>query len=226
MKTLLCLLALSLNDFIQYVHYGFVEHEYQAMRTFFEHFHLERPSIPLLLPEFQKPLSLKWFCLGLSNKGLSKVPKGLRGITAIFDFFIESVGEKLYRSGTLDFDPSSRIFQKAIESLAQLMADDSRKWLPREKAQTTVNAFLPSQGYENSLFRHMLTEGVLAERRFPTEEPNLWQEGIQFAYERFTDHLIAQHLLDKHLDIKHPPNSFSQQGNLLANFLKLNAPVS
>ncbi|MCP4398509.1 MAG: ATP-binding protein [bacterium] len=204
---------------IQHVHYGFAEYEYQAMRTFFEYFHLERPSIPLLLPEFQKPLFLKWFCLGLSNKGLTKVPKGLRGITAIFVFFIESVSEKLYRSGKLDFDPSSRIFQKAIESLAQLMADDGRKWLPRELAQATINAFLPTHGYENSLFRHMLTEGILAERRFPTGESNTWQDGIQFAYERFTDHLIARYLLDKHLNIEYPSDSFSP-GQPLGELLK------
>ena len=204
---------------IQHVHYGFAEHEYQAMRSFFEHFHLERPTIPLLLPEFQNPFFLKWFCLGLANEKIRKIPKGLRGITAIFDFFIKSISKKLYRSGKLDFDPSLRIFQKAIESLAQLMADDSRKWLPREKAQATVNAFLPSQGYENSLFRHMLTEGILAERRFPTEEPNIWQEGIQFAYERFTDHLIAGYLLDKHLDIEHPSDSFSP-GKPLGELLK------
>ena len=50
---------------IQHVHYGFAEHEYQAMRTFFEYFHLERPTIPLLLPEFQNPFFLKWFLFGI-----------------------------------------------------------------------------------------------------------------------------------------------------------------
>ena len=48
-------------------HYGFADHEYEATRTFFDHFGIQRPSIPLLVPEFQNPLFLKIFCQGLEN---------------------------------------------------------------------------------------------------------------------------------------------------------------
>ena len=40
-------------------HHGFAEHEYEATKTFFDHFGIQRPSIPLLVPEFQNPLFLK-----------------------------------------------------------------------------------------------------------------------------------------------------------------------
>jgi len=195
------------NRVIREIHHGFADYEYEATRTFFDYFGIEHPTVPLLVPEFQNPLFLKLFCQGLKNRGLTRVPPGLQGITAIFNFFIESVNEKLSRPEQLDFDSKSEIVQKAVDKLAKMMADSSRTWLPRDEAQTVVNDFLPHKGYEDSLFRHMISEGILAEDRFRTENEE-WREGIHFSYERFTDHLIANYLLDKHLDPKNPPHSF------------------
>ena len=203
---------------IRNAHHGFADHEYQATRTFFSHFGIERPSIPLLVPEFQNPLFLKLFCLGLKNQGLTKVPSGLQGITATFDFFIDSINNKLSQLEFLDFDPKSRPIQKAINSLVELMAVNGRSWLPREEAQTSINSFLPHSGYENSLFRNMIAEGLLTEDRYLTEDGK-WHEGIHFSYERFADHLIAKHLLDKHLDSEHPTRSF-QPDHPLGSLLK------
>ena len=199
--------GLITNKLIRAIHHGFVEHEYQATRTFFGHYHIQSPTVPLLTPEFQNPLFLKLFCLGLKNRGLTKVPQGLQGITAILSFFVESINEKLSKPEYLDFDPKSRIVQMAVEKLAATMADEGKQWLPREKAQTTVNAFLPRGGYDKSLFRHLISEGLLAEERFWAME-NEWHDDIHFSYPRFTDHVVAKHLLDKHLDSTNPCKSF------------------
>ena len=53
-------------------HYGFADHEYEATKTFFDYFGIQRPSIPLLVPEFQNPLFLKIFCQGLKNNRLDQ----------------------------------------------------------------------------------------------------------------------------------------------------------
>ncbi len=188
-------------------HFGFTDHEYQATKTFFDHYGIERPSIPLLVPEFQNPLFLKLFCLGLKNRGLTRVPPGLRGITAVLKFFVESVNEKLSKPEYLDFDPKSRAVQGAVEKIAEAMADKGSLWLPREEVQNIVNSLLPRGGYERSLFRHMISEGLLAEDRFRVGDQE-WCEGIHFSYERFADHLIAKHLLDKYLDSECPLDSF------------------
>lgn len=203
---------------IRDIHHGFADHEYEATRTFFNYFGIERPTIPLLVPEFQNPLFLKLFCQGLRNRSLTKVPPGLRGITAIFNFFVKSVNEKLSKSDNLDSDPKSRVVQKAVEKIATMMSDRGCTWLPRDEAQTAINSFLPREGYENSLFRHMISEGILAEDRFKVEN-NEWREGIHFSYERFGDHLIAGYLLDKHLDLENPSHSFSSD-QPLGSFVK------
>ncbi|MCD6239204.1 MAG: ATP-binding protein [Thermotogae bacterium] len=206
------------DKLIREVHLGFADHEYQATKTFFDYFGIERPSIPLLVPEFQNPLSLKLFCLGLKNRGLTKVPLGLRGITDVFNFFVESVNEKLSKPEYLDFDVRSQVVQRAVEKLAEVMADKGRLWLSREEAQAIVNTFLPRKGYERSLFRHMISEGLLAEDRFRVGDRE-WCEGIHFSYERFADHLIAKHLLDKYLDLEYPSDSF-QPDQHLGSFIK------
>lgn len=195
---------------VREVHFGFADHEYQATRTFFDYFGIERPSVPLLVPEFQNPLFLKLFCQGLKKRGLTRMPPGLRGVTTIFNFFVESINEKLSGREYLDFDPKRRIVQKVVERLAQVMADRGTSWLAREEAQTTVDAILPPHGYERSLLRHLVSEGLLAVDRFRIGDSN-WCDAIHFSYDRFTDHLIARCLLDKDLDSMNPSHSFSSE---------------
>lgn len=210
--------GLTTNELIRAIHSGFAEHEYQATRTFFDHYHIELPTIPLLTPEFQNPLFLKLFCQGLKNRGLTKVPHGLQGITAVLNFFVESINEKLSKPEYLDFDPRSQIVQKAVKRLAATMADEGKPWLLREKAKTIADAFLPWKGYDKSLFRHLISEGLLAEERFWARE-NEWHEGIHFSYQRFADHVVAEHLLGKHLDSTDPCKSFLPD-QPLGSFLK------
>lgn len=190
------------------MHHGFADNEYEATRIFFNYFGIAQPSIPLLVPEFQNPLFLKIFCQGLKNNGLTSIPSGLQGITAVFRFFIDSVNKKLSDSRHLDFNPNIPIVWRAIEALAAQLAIKGTDWLPLEKAQEVINQVLPRSGYENSLFRLLLAEGVISENRFYVGE-NQWSEGVHFAYERFMDHLIAKYLLDAHLDPNDPISSFT-----------------
>ncbi len=189
-------------------HLGFSGQEYKATKAFFNHYGIEQPTIPLMEPEFQNPLFLKLFCKGLKNKGLTRIPTGLHGVTAIFNTFIESVNEYLWKRERLNFDPKSEIVQKAVEKISKIMADEGKMWLSRDVASEVINSFLPGRDYENSLFRHMLSEGLITEDRYPTRNGEDWCEGIHFTYERFTDHLISKRLLDKYLLSGDPTNSF------------------
>ena len=135
------------------------------------------------------------------------MPKGFYGITSVFDFLVDSVNEKLAKEEYLDFDPKSKIVHQAINKLAELMAKGNKQWLTREEAKSTINDFLPSTSYHNSLFKYLLTEGLLAEDRFYQGEDR-WQEGIRFTYERLSDHLIVKYLLDEYLDCTNPAESF------------------
>jgi hypothetical protein len=191
---------LSPTQLTRVTHTGFSEKEYEAARMFFSHFKIKMPSIPLLAQEFRNPLFLKIFCKGLFNKGLDQVPTGLKGITSILQFFLDSVDEKLASPQYLDYDPKAHLTLKAVNALAERMSAAGATFLPRPEAKDIVDQILPGSGFDNSLFRHLLSEGVIAEDRFPSSKDEEWLEVVHFAYERFTDHLIARRLLISCID--------------------------
>jgi hypothetical protein len=198
-------------------HHGFEEHEYEAANRFFAHFGIE-PSVPLLYPEFKNPQFLLLFCKGLKNKSLSRIPPGLHGITLIFDFYLDSINEKLARSEYLGFDVSDRLVQRATEKITKLMAQKAARWLPRDQARRSIDALLPGREYDRSLFRHLIGEGVFAEDLLYSSGKKKAGRVVRFSYERFADHRIAKLTLAAHLNKKDPERSFAANRPLGALF--------
>lgn len=205
--------SLDDNRIIRVEHTGFRDLAHDAAAKFFGHFRIE-PSTPLLLPEFDNPLFLKLFCQSLQNSRLTRVPSGLRGITAIFKFFIESIDRKLSRPELLDYDPRSRVVEQAVDQLAAEMAKRKTDRLPLADAKAIVNLLLPREGHEKSLFRHLESESVVTVVPDYWRDDAEWTESLRFTYQRFSDHLITQRLLEQYLDKKTPKESFSKRGTL------------
>ena len=76
---------------VNVTHNGFEGHEYNAVRTFSKHYGIEFSSTPILQPEFQNPLLLKIICEGLKEGGEQRIPRGLNGITRVFNLYLESM---------------------------------------------------------------------------------------------------------------------------------------
>jgi hypothetical protein len=191
-------------------HQGFGELAYDAAAKFFGHFGIE-PSTPLLFPEFNNPLFLKLFCRSLHNAGLTRVPSGLRGLNAIFRFFIASIDTKLARPEGLDYDVREAVVERAVNDLADEMARRKTDRLPLDEAKSIVNAVLPRQRHQDSLFRNLESEGVLTTVPDYWKQNEEWSESVRFTYQRFSDHLMARRLLERHLDKNYPKKSFSQR---------------
>lgn len=206
--------GLGEDKLIRQTHHGFADYEYEATKTFFDYFGIERPAVPLLTPEFQNPMFLKLFCQGLKNRGLTRIPPGLHGISRVFEVFLDSVNDKLAQPKVLDFDRNERPVQRAVGKFAETLAERGRTWLPREEARSLLNAFLPREGHERSLFKQLISEGVFSVDRFWSGEGNEYEEGIRFSYERLTDYSVAKILLDEHLGPNDPIQSFSPAGPL------------
>lgn len=202
------------NDLMRVVHYGFANKEYEAVAQFFRYYGIELPSVPPLIPEFQNPLFLKLFCAGLKNEGLTSVPRGLQGITAVFRFYVDSVEKKLAKD--LDLDPKARSVQKAVDALSAEMANRATGWLPREDAKNVVDKIRPGAGFDRSLFNRLVSEGLLAEDLHFESQSEKYIDVVRFGYERFSDHLIVAHLLRTHLNTSEPEKSFDQEAPLHA----------
>lgn len=199
------------KELVREAHQGFAEHEFEATGVFFAYYGIKRPSIPLL-PEFRNPLFLKLVCEGIKKQGLVEMPPGLKGITSILDFYVDSVNKKLATKDFLDFDSRIQYVKLAIDRLAHLMACKGSSWLRRDEAAAEVNAVLPREGHENSLFRHLISEGIITEDRFLADKGYI--EGIHISYERFSDQLIVSYLLDTYLDKEYPEASFKPENDL------------
>lgn len=188
------------DSLVELEHHGFADNEFAAVRRFFHAYGLELPGAPLLSPEFSNPLFLKLFCSGIRNSGQTRVPDGLDGISAVFSFFLDSIQKSLADPARLSFDAKIPIVEPAVDLLAAEMRTNGRSWIPRARATALLNGVLPPRaGYESTLLRHLISEGVLAEELVwvgPNEER---QEVVRFSYERLADHRIAEILLDGHL---------------------------
>lgn len=186
------------EDIVESVHYGFNNVEYEAVRKFFDAHGIEHSSIPVLKREFQVPLFLKLFCENLESRGQTRVSHGPEGISEIFEGYIDGVHDRLHPR--LDYDPSDNKVRKAVEALAREMAErgGGTKHLPKTDAKDIVDDFLPGRSYSKSLYRHILSEGVISEVVNPISEDI--DEAVRFSYDKFADHMLAQQYLELYVD--------------------------
>lgn len=192
-------------------HRGFAEHEYDAAKTFFTYYGLDLPSTPLLAPEFRNPLFLKTMCQGLRARGERRLPRGFHGISTLFHWYLKAVNDRLALA--LGFDARTGLVRRALEAVAEAMTQKGESWLVLSRADEVVNAFLPRRDFEGSLYRNLVSEGVLVEEAGRGGDGDA--EVVVFvAYERLADHLMAKTLLDMHLDVSSPAASFAPSGAL------------
>jgi len=182
------------------IHGGFRGVEYRAATAFFDHYGIQHPSVPFLNPEFQNPQFLKVLCKGMKNLGMKSLPRGFHGITRVYELYLESVNKQISQSDKLDCDPARNVVKLATNEIVKEMCETGRTWVERVKAKDLVNAIFPSNGYEQSLFRYLETEGIIYEDLVWNEAESI--EVIRFAYERFSDHLVVRYLLEQSEDIE------------------------
>jgi hypothetical protein len=188
------------------VHRGFAEHEYDATKTFFVHYTLELPSTPLLAPEFQNPLFLKTLCQGLSASGQRRLPRGFQGLSFVFELYLSAINKRL--ATVLGFNPKSSLVTRALSDLAAELVLSEDRWLGLHKAEQIVNALLPGREFERSLYRNLVSEGILVEEMvWPFDRGG--EEVVFIGYDRLADHLIAKTLIEAHVDKSAPEVAFT-----------------
>lgn len=133
----------------------------------------------------------------MKSRGQSRVSHGPEGISEIFEGYIDAVHDRLCHR--LDYDRSDNKVRKAVEALAREMAKkgEGTKRLPRGEAKEIVDDLLPGKTYSESLYRNILSEGVISEV-VPFEEDA--EEAVRLSYDKFAEHKIAQQYLELYVD--------------------------
>ena len=192
-------------------HAGFADRPYEAAKAYFEHYGLNLPSTPLLQPEFENPLFLKLLCQGLRGRGFRALPRDQYGVSEVFDGLLEDVNARLAKR--LDYNPDDRAVHSALSALAAIFAEQKVRWMPQREAVKVANVLDSSGGFSTSLYRALVSEGLLLENP-DFSDPKRKGKIVSIAYERFADHLIAQHLIESHVDKGDPAEAFQPDGRL------------
>jgi len=185
---------LPLKGLAHVVHPGFAGHAGAAAKAYLDRRGIARPSSPNLAREFENPLFLRTCCEYLDTEGLKQLPKGMDGVSAIFDFYLTAVADKVQKE--LKLIPELKIPRKALEQfLEACTAQGDGGSLLMEDTIRLLEGIHNSGGYtDHSLFSAFMSEGVL------TQDVE-WQPGgarkeiIRFTFERLSDHLRAKRLI-------------------------------
>ena len=192
-------------------HLGFAGQEYEAAEAFFSHYDIKFASVPILNPEFQRPLFLKTLCEGLKGLGKRELPTGFQGISETFDLYIETINRRL--ADRLDYDPSENLVRDALERLALNCVGKDPRWIGLDQARDLVNELLPGRTFSMSLYEGMLSEDVLIKDLIGRSDETK-DEFVYIVYERIADHITANVILNTYVELERPACAFLAGGEL------------
>jgi len=205
--------ARTLRRYVQLTHPGFADIEFNAQLEFFTYYGIDAPGYPLITPEFSRPLFLKLLCTALTDLAsktrklrFKEITAGQKGMTYILEHFVDSVGKQIED----DFDLARGSCWRAlkgsdsptgeVQSLAGTLARDLSESLSRAECLSILRSSTGLSTTDAKRFLHrLLVDGLLAEGIRWNTATGTPQEVIQFPYQRFGDHLVARHLLVRHL---------------------------
>ncbi|MAA73887.1 MAG: hypothetical protein CMN28_04180, partial [Salinisphaeraceae bacterium] len=192
-------------------HPGFAGRAAQAAQRYLDARGIVRMAAPNFSPEFENPLFLRTCCDALQRRGEQELPKGLEGVSGVFDFYFRAVAEAI--TARLGLYPRLRIVENALEDLTQAMIEARSGSLPIAEVIALFEKLHPSQNQaEQSLFFQLENEGVISVE--PVLEGSSLVELVRFTFERLSDHCIAQALLDAEIINNDPGPAFAQSGPL------------
>jgi hypothetical protein len=209
----------DLTSFHEITHHGFEDQEFDAQAAFFQHYKLPLPEVPLLDAEFSRPLTLKLICQSLKDltgkklsKGFSGIASGQKGMTFVLESFVNRVGKGIEEEFGLPakacwmlLKGNTTIANRKVAGFAPNMAETLREYVVPRAADHILAAHFPALAKKRrrALLDVLRTSGLI-------DEDAIWYRAgaevksrivYRLPYQRFSDHLIARHLLEAHLNV-------------------------
>lgn len=195
---------------VQLTHPGFEDQEFDAQLEFFRHYDLPALHVPLLTAEFSRPLFLRLMCEGVrelskrsQKKKLRDIASGQKSMTYVLEHFVKRVGAEVEAEHGLPSKACWLIMKgeprKGRAGLAGVLASNRREWMSLDEVVQEVRAFasLTEQG-ALSVVTSMKAAGLVIEHSRYMD--GRYVDVFMLPYQRFSDHVVARHLLDEHLD--------------------------
>lgn len=197
--------------FAESVHYGFEDQEFDAQVEFFSHYSIPAPQLPLIVPEFSRPLFLKILCESLAKlsrgsrgRKLRQISSGQKGMTYVLEYFAKKIGADIEQHFGLPRKSFWNILKGNLGAgrpgVAGLMAAQSHDWILPASALAEIQAHTGrNAATARAILDRLVADGLLSES--VANVNGQWLEVITFPYQRFGDHIVARHLMDTHLNI-------------------------
>jgi hypothetical protein len=208
----------DLNKFHKVTHLGFDDQEFDAQAAFFDYYRLPLPEVPLLDREFSRPLTLKLICQSLQDlsekklaKGFAGIASGQKGMTFVLERFVQRLGQPIEGEFGLNakgcwllLKGTDQIADRRLAGFAPCMAVNLRGYVRPAEADRIIAANYPAlrPAERRRLLEALRTSGLI-------EEDAIWYSSrvglksrvvYRLPYQRFSDHLVARHLLTTYLD--------------------------
>lgn len=217
-------------------HFGFDNQEFDAQAAFFQYYQLPLPEVPLLDREFSRPLTLKLICQSLKSlssekvsKGFSGIASGQRGMTYVLESFVNRVGKPIISEFGLKqkgcwllLKGDDKFPDHRVAGFAPCMAANLRGYVLPSEADRVIAVSYPGLGPagRRRLLEAMRVNGLIEEDAiwYTTRKKKQKSRIVyRLPYQRFSDHLIARHLLGAYLD--------TSSASSIKNSFAVNSPL-
>lgn len=206
-------LVKNANKYTIVEHFGFAEMEWQAISTFFKHYKMKLPEIPIIDPEFKNPLFLMIFCEAYAGRK-DKTPKG-KGATHVFEQYVETQSKKILDELGLKI-PKDYLWRKVIKEVGVWMGVNRKTRILRPQLLKIINKDTNLSPHAARLVSLMEHHGLLL--KYPRYTSGGRRNGYHytFTYNRFSDHLIVRSLLtENRINSKEQAEEFFKDGSFL-----------
>jgi hypothetical protein len=207
-----------LRRYKAFFHQGFSEIEFEAQEEFFKYYKIPFPEVPLLSDEFSRPLTLKLICKALENLTTSKkkstfagIASGQKGMTYILEKYIQDLGEPIEKNFKLPgkfcwtfLKGTTKTKDGSEDGIAVRMAKDQKEVLSHEGALEIILNVTKweSKDKAKKFLKAIVHSGILFEHFIWIDSG--YVDAIKLPYQKFSDHIIARHLLGRYLSTKSP----------------------
>jgi len=186
------------SRYVGRTHPGFAGREVEATHRYFDHYGLEAPRIPLLIPEFGVPLFLRLYCDSLRDSRRTDDAVGHEGRVRIFERYLEAklgrVARRLRPAAATGYEIEHAKARAAdvVDALLDEFASTGREGVRRVRAEEIATIALGGSSDDAAIVLGALqSEGILTRELLYFRDDST-QDGFRIVFQAFADYLILR----------------------------------
>jgi len=193
--------ATERSHYVSRAHPGFAGREVEATQKYFDHYGIEAPRIPLLVPEFSLPLFLRMYCESLRDSGKTDAAVGHEGRVRIFERYLDAKLNRIARRlrpaavTAYEIESAKSRASEVVDALLDEFATTGREGVPSERAEELATTATSGSSDDAAIVLGALqSEGVLTRELLYLGDDST-HNGFRVAFQAFADYLILRRRL-------------------------------